>query len=174
MRRIVRKGNVLLEEQTEADRQRMAEMLATRQVPGARGVDRHFWEGLILNNGFSNKKTVDPCEPEIRAEAKAAGIETSGKIFMGCLARPGMGGGDPLAWVADISDARTSAKIQGKNLSGITTFRADVPEREPDSVRLAPDLIEEMMQRELKNNPEWAKDLEGLRHFVIEEYGSKP
>jgi hypothetical protein len=169
-RRMIRKGSALLEEPTEADRQRLAEMLATHQVPGARGVDRHFWQGFMLNNGFQKG---DLCEPEIRAEAKAAGIETAGKIYMGCLARPGMGGGDPLAWVADISDARTSARIQGKNLQGITTFKADLPDKEPEAVRLAPDLIEEMMQRELRKNLEWARDLDGLRQFVIEEYGSK-
>lgn len=171
MRRIIRKGSTLLEQPTDADRQRMAGILSSRQAPGARGVDRHFWQGMMLNNGLDEH---DPSMPEIRAEAKAAGIDTAGKLFMGCLARPGMGGGDPLAWVADISDARTSAKIQGKNLSGITTFTADVPEKEPETVRLAEDLIEEMMQAELRKNPEWAKDLEGLRHFVIEEHGSKP
>lgn len=144
----------------------------SRQTPGAKGdLDRHYWQDRMLSMGFSKN---DPTMPVILAQAKAAGIETAGKIYVGGLARPGMGGADPMAWVADVSDLRTSAKLQRKNLAGSTTVKSFDPDDTPDDkpVPLAPDLLEEMMRMELAKNPDWQKDMEGLREYVIATYAT--
>lgn len=147
----------------------LADMLASRQAPGARGVDRNLWQDQMLTHGLGDK---DPCAKDILAEARAAGIPTTGKIFVGALARPGMGGGDPLAWVSDIHDMRESARRQNKCLSGVTNYVPDGPGKEEKPVQLAEDLVQEMMQMVLAKDPSWATDPEGLREYVIKEYGT--
>src|SRR5687767_13139165 len=83
-----------------------AAMYACQQAPGTRFTDKAFCQG--------QRRKMEGMTPWLRkmlqAEAKQAGINTSGKFYIGGLADRGKGPRDPAAWVTCAEDVLTIAK----------------------------------------------------------------
>lgn len=147
---------------------KLAEMLATRKTCMATGLDRSFLEGKHQNHGlpdgFVGEKMLE--------RARKAGINPHGKVYISQLARNGKGPTDPQAWVSGVDDVRDTCKRRGLKCEGaVKTSGAEPPP--PVQCRLAEDLVQEMMNKELKQSPGKAADLRTLREEVIERHGQK-
>lgn len=128
---------------------RFAEMAALQQPPGTRGTDRAFMEGRLNNEQFASMHA--PLARRMLSEAKAAGISTSGKFYVGGLAdkRAHL---DPKAWVDSVSDIKKVAQERDLYVQGIVEYSP--PEKPPrKSVDIAPDILREQVRKELKRDP---------------------
>jgi hypothetical protein len=162
-------GNVRPESDAEVERKRarFADLLAARQSPKTRGLDRSFCEG---RNGYDDGLDAMNRERFYRA-AKRAGVSTSGKFYVHGLADYLY---DPNGWVSDLGEVVAKCKAQGRSCEGSATYNA--PEGPPQqAVRLSEELIEEELTArliedpDLKAHPErWAEE----REKIIEQHGS--
>lgn len=128
---------------------RFAEMAALQKPPGTRGTDRAFMEGRLNNEQFASMN--NPLARRILREAKAAGISTSGKFYMGGLAdrRAHL---DPKAWVDSVSDIKRVAQERDLHVQGIVEYTP--PEKPPaKSKDIAPDILREQVRKEIQRNP---------------------
>lgn len=120
--------------------------------------------------------------PELRrrylAKARAAGVSTDGKVYVGALADSP---GDPRAWVDNVGDQKKLLEERGWNSDGDVKVKApDVAP--PPPVRLAEDLIQDRLEIELeKRYPDAQngkvvkikkKELAELREAIIEKHGA--
>lgn len=142
-------------------------MAATRIAPGTMGTDRAFMEGRMLNHG------LDPCpwnQQYIMSTAKRAGVVTTGKVYCSQLADK-RGPADPRAWVSGVDDVRAVCRDRGWGCSGSVRIQgAEPPPVEVEA--LAPDLVQEIMQKRLAENPDLKNKLDDLREEVIETHGT--
>lgn len=126
-----------------------AEMCALGQPPGTKGTDRAFQEGRLDGN-WLDQLPLRQARRIVR-EAKAAGIDISGKQYISGLADK-RGHMDPLAWVSDTGDVKRVAKAKNLSVQGIVNQEAaELPPRGP--VGLNPRIVSEMAKKELAKNP---------------------
>jgi post-segregation antitoxin (ccd killing protein) len=127
---------------------RFAEMCALQQPPGTKGTDRAFQEGRLAGNQW-DELPARQAKKMIR-EAKAAGINISGKQYVSGLANK-LGHCDPRAWVSDLSDVKRVAKDRNLNVSGLVNIEAT--ELPPIRHDLNPRIAKELAKKEIAKNP---------------------
>lgn len=100
--------------------ERWAEMCALQCPPGTKGSDRAFMEGRLNNQWLDNmpKKQAQT----ILREARAAGIDPSGKVYVGGLADH-RAHRDPLAWVDSTADIKRVARKRNLTVEGAVNQR---------------------------------------------------
>jgi hypothetical protein len=131
-----------------------AEMAACQMPPGTKGSDRAFMQGRM--DGSWMNSMPKPLADRMVRQARAAGINTTGKFYMGGLAdkRRHM---DPEAWVDSVDDVRRVARKRNLEVRGIVDYTP--PEQEPKkSVDIAPDILEENVRKELKKDPQASRE----------------
>ena len=128
--------------------ERFAVMCSLQQPPGTRGTDRAFQQGRLDGNWLDDLPKYQA--RRIVREAKAAGIDITGKQYMSGLANK-LGHCDPKAWVSDISDIKRVAKERNLQVRGIVDI--DAREEEPVRVDLNPRIAKELAKKEIAKNP---------------------
>lgn len=147
---------------------KFAEMLALQQPPGTKGTDTVWMAG----------RHADPLAgaPENMkrwyvARAKAAGIPTSGKVYMSEVADK-RGPEDPGAWVGGLDDliATTKQKGLGLTVNGDTKVK-QAPLVAPKPVPLSESIITRHMTAALQEKPD--ADKRQLREQIIDQHAPK-
>jgi hypothetical protein len=129
--------------------ERFAEMCALQCPPGTRGTDRAFMQGRY-DQGWLNTAPKFQADRMIR-EARAAGINTSGRFYMGGIADK-RGHCDPEAWVDSVGDVLRVAKKRNLEVRGIVDYTP--PEQPlPKEVDINPRILREHVRKEMKTNP---------------------
>jgi hypothetical protein len=146
-----------------------AEMCALQQPPGTRGTDRAFMHGRY-NQQWLDEMPKDQAQ-KILGEARAAGINVSGKFYMGGLADK-RGHLDPAAWVEGAGDIKRVAKERNLTVSGIVDHKGE-PQAPPKPKRLNARLTRRMMAEERAMNPGMKMKDGDLKEMVKEKYGYK-
>ena len=158
------------ENQIARDRERFAEMCRSHSAPVYKGSDRAFMEGRVLNHGFKG----DPdwlVEMKLK-QAKRAGIDVTGKVYIGGLA-DGRGGGCPDAWVSGADDVTAACQRRNLNATGCVNYQGHEVDPGEDA-ELAPDIVEETVNKYVAVNPDLKrKDKRELREMVKSKHGNK-
>lgn len=128
--------------------EKWAAMVALQQPPGTSGTDRAFQQGRLDGN-WMDEMPVHMAKRMVR-EAKAAGIDITGKQYMSGLSDK-RGHCDPEAWVSDLSDVRRVAKKRNLQVRGI--INVDAVETPPKQVDLNPKIAKELAKKEIAKNP---------------------
>ena len=128
--------------------ERWSTMCALQQPPGTKGTDRAFQEGRLAGNQW-DELPPRQAKKMIR-EAKAAGINISGKQYVSGLANK-LGHCDPMAWVSDLSDVKRVAKDRNLNVTGMVNVEAT--ELPPIRHDLNPRIAKELAKKEIAKNP---------------------
>lgn len=137
--------SMLRDGQTE----RFAAMCALQKPPGTRGTDRALMQGRYAGEWMGEMH--GPMAARMAREARAAGINISGKFYMGGLADK-RGHRDPAAWIDSVSDIRRVAQERDLHVSGIVDYTP--PEKPPaKGVDIDPVILRENVRKELKKNP---------------------
>lgn len=149
--------------------ERFALMCSLRQAPGTRGLDGTFMEGK--HNGQWLDALPAKQAKWMLAEAKAAGISTTGKFYCSGIADK-RGHQDPKAWVDSTGDVLRVARERNLDVQGAVTHKAEPtpPKRIPLNPKLVNKLAGEMMKKDpklsrrdavaavrSKHTPHWAK-----------------
>lgn len=165
--RIDSKGNYIPAEKDAGDDKRLDDILFWQVAPGHSGTDKTFFQGKC--NGHNVGDVVKKRDYEI---ARKYGVDTSGKLYVSAVADQ-RGPADPRAWVSGMDDLKRVVKKRGITCEGIVTNKG--PEVEPNKpVALADDIVERVIKREVKANPNLAKKKkQELREMVIEKHGRK-
>ena len=143
-----------------------AEMVAMQCPPGSKGTDRSFMEGRY-NGGY-----LDGLPPKqakwMVTEAQAAGINPTGKVYMGGLADH-RAHRDPEAWIDSVADVMRVAKKRNLNVQGAVSHTAEpvAPQRKV----LSESIIKDEMTRKKKTGTK-LNDSE-LREYVIDKHSLK-
>ncbi len=129
--------------------EQFAAMCALQQPPGTRGTDRVFMEGRLAGewlNRIPKKQAA-----WLIQQARAAGINTSGKFYMGGIADK-RGHLDPEAWVDSAGDVLRVAKKRDLEVHGIVDY---VPPQKgpPKEVDINPRILREHVREEMRRNP---------------------
>lgn len=140
---------------------KLAEMLALSAPPMSRS-DKEFLEGHCNGNQFEKTPILGDA---YAAEARAQGVDITGKVYIGGLASyPG----DPTAWVAGRGDVERVARDKGMNVEGLVTVKSAPRDPAPE-VGVADDLVSQALESRLEQNPGLAfRDQGELRHEVRE------
>jgi len=146
---------------------RWAEMCALQQPPGVKGSDRAVMQGRYAEQWLDDMP-VDQAR-RITREARAAGINISGKYYCSGLADK-RGHCDPAAWIDSAADIKRVAVERNLTVRGIVDHEA-VSLPPPKSKRLSERLIREMSAIERKRNP--GKSKAEIRELVIDKYAPK-
>jgi hypothetical protein len=129
--------------------ERFAIMCALQQAPGTRGTDRALMQGRLAGQWMEGMHK--PMADRIAREARAAGINISGKFYMGGLADH-RAHRDPAAWIDSVADIKKVAAQRDLHVTGIVDYTP--PEKAPrESVDIAPDILKENVRKELRRNP---------------------
>lgn len=128
--------------------ERFAVMCALMQAPGTRAADRTFMEGRYSGNWLDELPKKQAAR--IVREAKAVGINPTGKFYMSGLADK-RGHMDPMAWVDSVDDVRRVASARNLNVQGIVNIESR--QEEPKKVGLNPKLAKELARKERAKNP---------------------
>lgn len=137
----------------------LAEMFASGVTPSCL-TDSVFLEGHCNGNQFESQPQVGD---GYAAEARAAGVDPKGKVYLSGLARfPG----DPEAWVSGRGDVQRVCEQRGWGCKGaVSVARAD--SEPPPPVAVANDIVESQMDRVLATVPDPERvDTEDLREQV--------
>lgn len=126
-----------------------AAMCALQQPPGTKGSDRAFMQGR--NNQEWLNEMPERQAKYIVAEAKAAGIDITGKYYHSGIADK-RGWTDPKAWISDSSDLLAVAKERNLEVQGAVSHKAVEMEPKKD-VALSKDLETQFAAVEKKKNP---------------------
>ncbi len=128
--------------------ERWAAMCALQQPPGTKGTDRAFQQGRLDGN-WLDELPPHQAKRMVR-EAKAAGIDITGKQYMSGLANK-LGHCDPKAWVSDVADVKRVARERNLEVKGIVNVEA----REEAPVRrdLNPKIAKELAKKEMAKSP---------------------
>ena len=132
----------------EGQSMQWALMCALQQPPGTRGTDRSFMEGRYSGNWLDSLPKRQA--KWLIAEAKKAGINPSGKVYIGGLADK-RGHLDPMAWVDSVDDVKRVAKARNLNVQGLVNVTAH--EEPPKSVDINPRIARELARKEIAKNP---------------------
>ena len=146
-----------------------AEMCALKSPPGVRGGDRSFMQSRY------NQQWLDDL-PQHQArhlldEARAAGVNVSGKVYMSGLADK-RGPRDPAAWVDSVADIKKVAQERNLTVQGIVEHKGG-QQAPPKTKRLSARLTREMMAHERRMNPGRQIKDGDLKELVKEKYGRK-
>lgn len=143
--------------------ERWALMCATQTPPGTRGTDRALMEGKL------NQQWLDAMPKKqartILSEAKAAGIDTTGKVYMGGLADR-RAHQDPMAWVDSTGDILKVARARNLTVEGAVTHKG-IP-MPPKRQVLNERIVQEELPKYRKQNP-GKKDGE-LREMIVAKH----
>jgi len=132
--------------------ERWALMTALRQPPGTRGTDRAFMQGRLDGNWMDG---IPPRQAKkMVREAKAAGIDISGKYYMGGLADR-RGHLDPEAWIDSVGDIKRVARKRNLNVSGIVNIEGH--EVEPTKPALNQKIVNRLAKQAMASNPKLTK-----------------
>lgn len=154
---------MLADGQTE----RFAAMCALQIAPGTKGSDRAFMQGRCNNQQLDEM-------PKLSAqwmvkEAKAAGINISGKYYCGGLADK-RGWKDPEAWVSSSDDVLRVAQKRRLRVQGSLNYDPGV--QDPKRTLINENIVRRELASELKRNPK-AKAGE-VRERIIEKHAYRP
>jgi hypothetical protein len=129
--------------------ERFAAMCALQQPPGTKGTDRAFMQGRYAQEWMANMPKGQAAW--MIREAKSAGINTSGRFYMGGIADK-RGHLDPEAWVDSTADVLRVAKKRDLEVHGIVDY---VPPQKPPpkEVDINPKILREHVRKEMKANP---------------------
>jgi hypothetical protein len=146
--------------------EKFATMCAVRIAPGTKGSDRAFMEGRMNNQQLDDM-------PEIMArrmarDAKAAGINISGKHYVGGIA-DGRAWKDPEAWVSNNDDVKKVAEKRNLSVSGSVNHNGR--QVSPERKQLSETIIRKEMKNEKKLHPK--ADKKELRQRVINKHSLK-
>lgn len=130
--------------QTEA----FARMCALQCPPGAKGLDRSFFEGRQDGNWMDELPARQA--KWMSKAAKEAGVNISGKYYVGGIADK-RGASDPEAWVSSLDDIKRVAKKRNINLSGAVEHQGF--EEAPLSRGLNPKVAKELAKKEISQEP---------------------
>jgi hypothetical protein len=129
--------------------ERWASMCALQQPPGTKGTDRAFMQGRYAGE-WMNSMPQEHAERMVR-NAKAAGINTVGKFYMGGLADK-RGPLDPEAWIDSTADIKRVAKKRDLEVHGIIDYVP--PEKAPPKeIDINPRILNEHVRKEMKAHP---------------------
>lgn len=147
----VREHFVRMVEQGQSER--FAAMCALQQPPGTRGTDRAFMERRMAGEWMNGMP--QPLVERMLREAKAAGISTTGKFYMGGLADK-RAHRDPEAWVDSAADVLRVAKKRDLEVHGIVDY---VPPQKgpPKEVDINPRILREHVRKEMAANPKLSR-----------------
>lgn len=149
----------------------MAEMCAMRSACGSRGTERAIFS-RVTGNGLDG---LGVAQREWKLQqARKAGINPHGKIYMPELARHGVPN-DPIAWVGDTHDIVKACHITGRGCPELGVKPAQYMKRE-QPVALAEKNVKELMVKELESmDPREAKRVNKreLREKIIDKHGAK-
>lgn len=136
-------------------RRRLADMLASGRPPRGKTDDTFL---AIQDNCNGKQFERQPGVGDLyRRRARAAGVSTTGKVYLSALAEyPG----DPHAWVAGRGDVRRRCEERGWGCDGAVKVRGREHEHKP--VGLAADIVErearKLMERDPGLRPEDARE----------------
>lgn len=115
---------------------RFAEMCAFRQPFGLSGTDQVLHEGHCNGSQFAGQ---DRCADQYKRQAEAAGVSTTGAIYMASLARyPG----DPRAWIRSRAEIKAQAESRNLHCEGLVDHEPRETPPTP-SVGLDPRILRE-------------------------------
>lgn len=138
----------------KGESRQMALMLAMQKSPMMGESDRSFCETRKRCMGEMNAEN----RQKVLEIAAKAGINTHGKYYMSGLGRYD----DPQSWVSSVDDAKAVCKR--KNLTAVGLFNhKGTPMPPPKKVKLAPDIVNRYVQKELQN-PKTAEKVRKKRH----------
>ena len=134
--------------------ERWAVMCALQQPPGVHGTDGSFMEGR--NGGEWLNQMPKHQADFMTREAKAAGIDISGKYYCSGLADK-RGWTDPEAWVSGRDDVLRVAKKRKLSVKGQVNY--EPPEQAPAKrgAPLAKDTVASLARSEMRKNPALSK-----------------
>jgi hypothetical protein len=152
---------------------RFAHMRACRRTPGVTNMDRQF--GISYGKYMHGMgRNLD----KIVRIAQKAGISTQGKFYVGGLGRYN----DPAAWCSSAEDVFTAAKVKKLNLSGPLNFQgaSDAPPPAKRTTDLAPDIMQGLVKRYVKDDPGLAERIKNprqmrkLKEQIVAKHAKKP
>lgn len=143
--------------------EKWAAMVAMQTPPGTKGTDRAFMEGRMNNQQLDDMPVRQA--KYVAAEAKSAGINISGKHYVGGIA-DARGWRDPEAWVSNNDDILKVAHKRRLAVSGTVSYDpgVDAPKRK----LISETIVREEVAKAKKLNPS-AKTAD-LREKVIEKH----
>ena len=143
--------------------EKWALMCALQCPPGTKGTDRAFNQGRYNQQQFDDMPRL-MAERMLR-EAKAAGLSTAGKQYVGGLADK-RAHQDPEAWVDSTADIVRVAKKRNLTVEGIVSHKGTpVP---PKRAVLSERIIKDEMRHYRKQYPK--KKAGELREMIIERH----
>lgn len=146
---------------------RWAEMCSLQQPPGVKGTDRAVMQGRYAEQ-WLDEMPKDQAQ-RITREARAAGINISGKYYCSGLADK-RAHCDPAAWIDSAADIKKVAQVRNLNVRGIVEHQG-VAEPPPASKPLSDRLVRKLSAVERKNHP--GKSKGELREIVVDKYAPK-
>ena len=151
--------------------QTWAIMCALQQPPGTRGTDRALMEGRYANEWMKNQPKA--LTERMLRDAKAAGISTAGKFYMGGLADH-RGHKDPEAWVDSTADILRVAKKRDLEVHGVVDY---VPPQKgpPKEVDINPRILREHVRKEMKADPKLRREeaVEKVKDRIVPHWKRK-
>jgi hypothetical protein len=150
---------------------RFAEMAALQKPPGTKGTDRAFMQGRLAQEWMNN--LPKPQADRMIREASAAGINTSGRFYMGGIAdkRAHL---DPEAWVDSTADVLRVAKKRDLEVHGIVDY---VPPQKgpPKEIDINPSILREHVRKEMKADPKLKRGeaIEKVKERIVPHWKRK-
>lgn len=151
----------------------IAEMCATRTPTGLFGTERAFMQGKIHNNGVDD----NPSGRRLIERAQKAGINISGKRYVSALGGHNShltgkrGPENPYAWVGGVDEVAAICRKEGYACEELRIKGSEPPPMLQN--RLAADIVEEIADEKLRQNPGLAANMRELRESIIETHGQK-
>lgn len=143
--------------------ERWATMVALQTPPGTSGTDRAFMEGRMNNQQLDDMPLRQA--KYVAAEAREAGINISGKHYVGGIA-DGRGWRDPEAWVSNNDDILKVAQKRRLAVSGTVNY--DPGPAPPQRKLISEKIVREEVAKERRRNP--GAKVGELREKVIEKH----
>lgn len=148
-----------------------AAMCALQRPPGTRGTDRAFMQGRLAGEWLNS---LPPKQAQwLLRQAKSAGIDTTGKFYMGGIADK-RGHLDPEAWVDSTADILRVAKKRDLEVHGIVDY---VPPQKgpPKEVDINPRILREHVRKEMKANPKLKRGeaIEKVKDRIVPHWKKK-
>jgi hypothetical protein len=147
--------------------EKWAAMVAMQTPPGTKGTDRAFMEGRMNNQQLDDMPVRQA--KYVAAEAKSAGINISGKHYVGGLADK-RGWRDPEAWVSNNDDVLKVAHKRRLAVSGTVNY--DPGPADPKRKLISESIVRDAVAREKRLNP--SAKVSDLRQKVIDKHAYRP
>ena len=151
--------------------ERWAEMCALQRPPGLRGTDRALMQGRLAGQWMDG--VPKGLALRMVQEARAAGINVSGKFYMGGLADK-RGHCDPAAWIDSVADIKKVAQQRDLHVQGIVDYTP--PEKPPaKSVDISPDILKEHVRKEMAADPKLRRGeaIERVKERIVPHWKRK-